>query len=43
MRQQAALGRQAIAGLPMGVQVIGAYGDDEQLLRVAEFVGRAAC
>ena len=27
------------AGLPMGVQVIGMYGDDERVLAVAEFVG----
>jgi Asp-tRNA(Asn)/Glu-tRNA(Gln) amidotransferase A subunit family amidase len=29
------------AGLPMGVQVIGGYGEDEKVLAVAEVVGRA--
>ena len=30
------------AGLPLGTQVIGAYGDDARLLAVAEFVSRVA-
>jgi Asp-tRNA(Asn)/Glu-tRNA(Gln) amidotransferase A subunit family amidase len=30
------------AGLPMGTQVIGGYGQDEKLLAVAQFVSRAA-
>ena len=29
-------------GLPMGVQVIGRYGDDEKVLAVAEFVSKVA-
>lgn len=29
-------------GLPMGVQVIGAYGDDLPALRAAAFVSRVA-
>lgn len=33
---------QGPAGLPLGVQAIGAYGDDERLLAVAAFLSRVA-